>query len=437
MKRLLAGLLLALGVSTASAQITPSGFYAVDGNASAPSYSYASEPTLGCYRSAAATQTCTGTTVFGTGNFTTLNVTGSSVLGNGAATSVVNITGQNAANQGARLTLSHGSGAVTSFMGSESWWLAGGSTSATPIFAANTGYGYKWYVNGSTTAALNLTSAGIFSVDTNDFTVSRASNAGNVISKVQNTSNTANSVAELRLQSGGTSGGDRYLSFYDGTGLYSIGVASGASAIRIGTNAPTGGTAFVNLTSTLATFPAAVTAGGIVSAGANSFTTTNGGPNTPSAGAGGFGSTTASGGILIGQGTNCDIHLMNRNGTGVVCIPGNTISLKTSGQVTMANAGTPPTCTTNCGTSPSVSGSDSAGIITMGASGVPASGFVLQFNGTWGTAPACIVQMYLAGMVVGKMPLTVATTTTTFTVVTNGTAPATSDKYVYHCIGIS
>lgn len=98
---------------------------------------------------------------------------------------------------------------------------------------------------------------------------------------------------------------------------------------------------------------------------------------------------------------------------------------------------TAPTCSTNCGTSPSVSGTDSAGIVTMGSSGSPASGWVVTFNGTWSAAPACIVQSALATMVVGKMPIAVVTTTTTLTVTTNGTAPATSDKYQYICIGVS
>ena len=96
---------------------------------------------------------------------------------------------------------------------------------------------------------------------------------------------------------------------------------------------------------------------------------------------------------------------------------------------------TAPTCSTNCGTSPSVVGTDTAGIITMGATGSPASGFVLTFNGTWAAAPSCVVQMALAGMLVGKMPLTTVSTTGQFTVVTNGTAPANSDKYQYICIG--
>lgn len=97
---------------------------------------------------------------------------------------------------------------------------------------------------------------------------------------------------------------------------------------------------------------------------------------------------------------------------------------------------TQPTCSTNCGTSPSISGNDTAGIITMGATGSPASGFVVTFNGTWATAPACTMSMALAGMASGKLPLTVVTTTTTITVVTNGTAPGNSDKYAYTCIGL-
>lgn len=98
---------------------------------------------------------------------------------------------------------------------------------------------------------------------------------------------------------------------------------------------------------------------------------------------------------------------------------------------------TAPTCSANCGTSPSVTGTDSAMTVTMGSSGSPASGWVVTFNGTWATAPACTVQMAKAGMVVGKLALTAVTTTTTVTVVTNGTAPATTDMYHILCTGIS
>lgn len=97
---------------------------------------------------------------------------------------------------------------------------------------------------------------------------------------------------------------------------------------------------------------------------------------------------------------------------------------------------TVPTCSSNCGTSPSVAGTDTAGIVTMGGTGSPASGWVVTFNGTWPAAPSCVVIMAKAGMASTKSPLTVVTSTTTFTVVTNGVAPANSDVYAYHCIGV-
>lgn len=92
-----------------------------------------------------------------------------------------------------------------------------------------------------------------------------------------------------------------------------------------------------------------------------------------------------------------------------------------------------PSCTSNCGTSPSVTGVGSSFTLTMGATGSPASGFVITFATAWAAAPQCHVQMAKAGMVIGKMPLTIVTTTTTATVVTNGTAPANSDIYHFLC----
>lgn len=97
---------------------------------------------------------------------------------------------------------------------------------------------------------------------------------------------------------------------------------------------------------------------------------------------------------------------------------------------------TVPTCSSNCGTSPAVVGTDTAGIVTMGATGSPASGFVITFNGTWAAAPSCVVQSALTTMVVGKLPIAVQTATTTITVTTNGTAPGNSDKYSYVCFGV-
>jgi hypothetical protein len=93
-----------------------------------------------------------------------------------------------------------------------------------------------------------------------------------------------------------------------------------------------------------------------------------------------------------------------------------------------------PSCSSNCGTSPSVTGVDSAFTVTMGATGAPASGWVVTFGVAWDAAPSCVVQSALAGMVVGKMPIVAATTTTTLTVTTNGTAPANNDKYHVLCM---
>jgi hypothetical protein len=142
-----------------------------------------------------------------------------------------------------------------------------------------------------------------------------------------------------------------------------------------------------------------------------------------------------------------DICLM-RNGAGVLELTeGNTGTLRDITFRNFKGSGTgaaqfrtaqttAPTCSTNCGTSPSVVGTDTFMTVTMGSSGSPASGWVVTFNGTWPAAPSCHVQMGKAGMVVGKMALTAVTTTTTITVVTNGTAPSTTDIYHVQCGGL-
>lgn len=117
--------------------------------------------------------------------------------------------------------------------------------------------------------------------------------------------------------------------------------------------------------------------------------------------------------------------------TGTIGTIGDVVVRRLSGSQTTA-----PTCSSNCGTSPSVTGSDTAMLITMGATGVPASGWVVTFNGTWGAAPSCIALSAKTGMVAGKAPIVVVTTTTTATVTTNGTAPANSDVYAMHCLGV-
>lgn len=142
----------------------------------------------------------------------------------------------------------------------------------------------------------------------------------------------------------------------------------------------------------------------------------------------GQGTTIAPGGAIFDATTGAFRGFVNR-------ATGREETLIVPGQLRTAQA-TAPTCSTNCGTSPSIAGTDTAGIVTMGSSGSPASGWVVTFNGTWLAAPACTVQSYKNGMVTGKKPIVVVTSTTTFTVTTDGTAPATGDQYAYQCIGV-
>lgn len=97
---------------------------------------------------------------------------------------------------------------------------------------------------------------------------------------------------------------------------------------------------------------------------------------------------------------------------------------------------TAPTCQSGCGATPTTTlrGTDSAMMLTMGATGTPTSGFVIAFNRSWASVPICTAQMSKAGMVVGKLPLVASPTATTITVTTNGTAPSTSDIYSFLCV---
>lgn len=176
------------------------------------------------------------------------------------------------------------------------------------------------------------------------------------------------------------------------------------------------------------------------------------GGTTPAAGT--FTTLTANTSLVINGGTA--LTTTNRVGTGNLVLdtsPTFTTSLitplvrSTTAKVLLQGTGTgatqiastqttPPTCSSNCGTSPSVAGTDSDMRVTMGAAGSPASGFVITFSGTWAAAPVCSATMSTTGMVVGKLPLTVVTTTTTITVVTNGTAPGNSDTFAIQCRGV-
>lgn len=138
--------------------------------------------------------------------------------------------------------------------------------------------------------------------------------------------------------------------------------------------------------------------------------------------------TIAPGGAIFDQTTGSFIGFVNRS-------TGAEERTRIQGQLRTFQT-TAPTCTSNCGTSPSIAGTDTAMVVTMGATGVPASAWVVTFNGTWAAAPACVAQMALATMANTKLPIAVVTTTTTITVTTNGVAPANADKYAIVCAGV-
>jgi hypothetical protein len=146
--------------------------------------------------------------------------------------------------------------------------------------------------------------------------------------------------------------------------------------------------------------------------------------------------TTGIDNTIIGNNTTVSSGLSNNviiaDGDGVVRFQHDNEDL-TLGTPQLAVDGAAPTCGTNCGTSPTFTGTDSSFTLTMGAAGSPASGFVITFTNAWDAAPQCVGSMALTGMAVGKLPLTLVTDTTTLTVVTNGTAPANSDKYHFIC----
>lgn len=127
-----------------------------------------------------------------------------------------------------------------------------------------------------------------------------------------------------------------------------------------------------------------------------------------------------------------------RNAAGVVEFNSGTRNTYRDAKLRMLRVGqaTPPTCSASCGTSPTVVGSDTAMIVTMGSSGVPASPFTVTFNGTWAATPSCIAIASKTGMVAGKAPILAVASTTTVIVTTNGTAPSTTDTYAIHCIGV-
>lgn len=90
--------------------------------------------------------------------------------------------------------------------------------------------------------------------------------------------------------------------------------------------------------------------------------------------------------------------------------------------------GTAPSITANCGTSPSVAGTDVAGRITVGTGGSDTS-CTLTFANAWTTAPACTVGDESTSLLLKG----IATTTTL--IISAATPFGASDKIVYNCYG--
>lgn len=97
-----------------------------------------------------------------------------------------------------------------------------------------------------------------------------------------------------------------------------------------------------------------------------------------------------------------------------------------------ANQATAPTCTTNCGTSPSVVGSDTAMEVTLGT-GTPASPITATFNGTWAAPPVCVA----ANRTTAANSVTRVNSTTTTAVVYFAAGPSAADVISVLCIGRS
>lgn len=84
----------------------------------------------------------------------------------------------------------------------------------------------------------------------------------------------------------------------------------------------------------------------------------------------------------------------------------------------------------SCGTSPSVSGTDSGGIVTTGS---PDGNFcAINFAEHYSVAPACVVSM--VGSLNDRALLVSSISTTGFTVF-NGTTPFNGGQFSYVCVG--
>lgn len=125
-----------------------------------------------------------------------------------------------------------------------------------------------------------------------------------------------------------------------------------------------------------------------------------------------------SGNAVFNQQENLDMIFSTNNTT--------KLTIKSNGH--LVTSGTAPTITANCGTSPSVAGTDVAGRITVGTGGI-ATSCTLTFSAAFATAPSCTV-----GDETTSLLLTGVATTTTL-IISAATPFGASDKLVYNCLG--
>lgn len=91
----------------------------------------------------------------------------------------------------------------------------------------------------------------------------------------------------------------------------------------------------------------------------------------------------------------------------------------------IAVIGSNPTCTSGCGTGPTITGSDSVGTVTLGTS--PGASFDIQFVAAFLSTPSCQVQEYNNGL-----GITSIAPTTTDLVVTP-VSPTAGTRFTWHC----
>jgi hypothetical protein len=102
--------------------------------------------------------------------------------------------------------------------------------------------------------------------------------------------------------------------------------------------------------------------------------------------------------------------------TGAVTAPGHVVT------------GATPPVLTSCGTSPAITGSDTAGIVTMGT-GTP-TGCVITFAAAYVTAPVCVVTWIAT-------PLASQSYVTSATAITLTQTATSSNKVQYVCVAQS